>query len=110
MKPTVNDQVYYKIDMRAWQLLERIWWKGLEGSFRAQELPSRIQLRLESFRRQGVHDFLWEFILVWDYPNAEGMLATPGFTPLFGESWKRAFSIDLQMCMQLPTPFNCKKV
>ncbi len=38
--------------------------------------------RLEYFYRRGVHNLLWQFILVWDYSNVEGILATLAGTPL----------------------------
>ncbi len=33
-------------------------------------------------RRRGIHNFLWQLISVWDYSNAERMLAAKGMTLL----------------------------
>ncbi len=39
-------------------------------------------LNLEYFHRRGVHDPLWQLILVRCYANAEGMFSALGITPL----------------------------
>ncbi len=57
-KNTVDDQGYYKNVTRIWyhrleQVLEKILWVGLEGSFRKQTLLSCVHSRLEYFHRRG---------------------------------------------------------
>ncbi len=55
---------------------------GLEGNFWEEGLPSYVQSKLEYLHGCSGHNFLWQFVPVRDYSNAERMLAATGLTPL----------------------------
>ncbi len=55
---------------------------GLEGNFWEEGLPSCVQSKLECPHRCSGHDFLWQLVPVWDYSNAERMLAATSLTLL----------------------------
>ncbi len=54
---------------------------GLEGNF-WEGLPLCVQSKLECLHRCSGHSILWQLVPVWDYSNAERMLAATGLTPL----------------------------
>ncbi len=64
------------------QIREGVSGDGLEGNFWEEALPSCIQSKLEWLHRRSVHNFLWQFVPVWDHSKAERMLTATGFTPL----------------------------
>ncbi len=55
---------------------------GLEGNFWEEGLPSRIQSKLECLHGCRGHNILWQHVPVWDYLDAERMLAATSLTPL----------------------------
>ncbi len=55
---------------------------GLEGNFWEERLPSCVQPKLECPHGCSSHNFLWQFIPVLDYSNAERMLAATVLTQL----------------------------
>ncbi len=55
---------------------------GLEGNFLEEGLPLFVQSKFESLYGCSGHNILWQLIPVWDYSDAERMLATTSPTPL----------------------------
>ncbi len=64
------------------QIREGVLEDGLEGSFWEEGLRSCVQSKLECLHGCSGHNFLWQFVPVRDYSNAERMLAATGLTPL----------------------------
>ncbi len=54
----------------------------LEGNFWEEGLPSCVQSKFEGLHGCSGHNFLWLFVSVRDYSNAERMLAAMGLTAL----------------------------
>ncbi len=54
----------------------------LEGDFGDEGLPLCVQSRFERLHGCSGHNILWQLVPVWDYSDAERMLATPSLTPL----------------------------
>ncbi len=52
------------------------------GNFREEGLPLCVQSKLECLHGCSGRNFLWQYVSVWDYLNAERMLAATGLTPL----------------------------
>ncbi len=66
--------------------MEQIW-EGelgyeLEGNFWEEGLPLCVQSRFEYLHGCCGHNILWQLGPVWDYSDAERMLATTSLTPL----------------------------
>ncbi len=66
--------------------MEQIW-KGvlgdrLEGNFWEAGLPLCVPPKLECLHGCSGHNILWQLVPVWDYSDAERMLATTSLTPL----------------------------
>ncbi len=55
---------------------------GLQRNFWEEILPSCIQLKHECLHGCSDHNFLWQYVPVRDYSNAERMLATTSLIPL----------------------------
>ncbi len=55
---------------------------GLEDTSGKRDRQSCVQSKLEYPHGCSGHNFLWQFAPVWDYLNAERMLAATGLTPL----------------------------
>ncbi len=55
---------------------------GLEGSFWEEGLPLCVQSKFECLHGCSGHNILWQHVPVWDYSDAERMLATASLTPL----------------------------
>ncbi len=55
---------------------------GLEGNFWEEALPLCVQSRFEFLHGCSDHNILWQLVPVWDYSDAERMLATTSLTPL----------------------------
>ncbi len=55
---------------------------GLEGNFWEEGLPLCVQSRFECLHGGSGHNILWQLVPVWDYSDAERMLATTSLTPL----------------------------
>ncbi len=64
------------------QIREGVLGDGLEGDFWEEGLLSCVQSKLECFHGCSGHNFLWQFVPVRDYSNAERMLAATGLTLL----------------------------
>ncbi len=64
------------------QIREGVLRDGLEGNFWEEGLPSCVQLKLKCLHGCSGHNFLWQFVPVWDHSNAERTLAATGPTPL----------------------------
>ncbi len=64
------------------QIWEGVLEDGLEGNFWEEGLPSCIQTKFERLNGCSGHNFLCQFVLVWDDSNAERMLTTTGLIPL----------------------------
>ncbi len=66
--------------------MEQVWegvsGDGLEGNFWEEGLPSCVQSKLECLHKCNDHKFLWHFVPVRDYSNAERILAATSLTPL----------------------------
>ncbi len=66
--------------------MEQIWegelGDGLEGNFWEEGLPLCVQSRFECLHGRSGHNILWQLVPVWDYSDAECMLATTSLTPL----------------------------
>ncbi len=66
--------------------MEQIWegelGDGLEGNFWEEGLPLSVQSRFECLHGCRGHNILWWPVPVWDYSDAERMLATMNLTPL----------------------------
>ncbi len=66
--------------------VEQIWegelGDGLEGNFWEEGLPLCVQSRFECLHGCSGHNILWQLAPVWDYSDAERMLATTSLTPL----------------------------
>ncbi len=67
---------------RVEQIWEGVLGDGLEGNFWEEGLPSCIQMKFECLNGFSGHNFLCQFVLVWDDSNAERMLTTTGLIPL----------------------------
>ncbi len=67
---------------------------GLQGNFWEEGLPLCVQSKLECLHGCSGHNFLWQFVLVRDYSNAELMLAATDPTPLL---------VNLQSMTSKPT-------
>ncbi len=63
------------------QIREGISGDGLEGIFWEEGQPSCVQSKLEHLHGCSGYSFLWQFVPVQDYANAERMLAATGLTP-----------------------------
>ncbi len=67
--------------------MEQIWegelGDGLEGNFWEEGLPLCIQSKFECLHGCSGHNILWQLVPVWDYSDAERMLATTTLAPLF---------------------------
>ncbi len=66
---------------RVEQIRERVLGDGLEGNFWEEGLPSCVQSKFKCLHGCSGHNFLWQFVPVRDYLNAERMLAATGLTP-----------------------------
>ncbi len=55
---------------------------GLEGNLWEEGLPLCVQSRFECFHGCSGHNILRQLVPVWDYSDAERMLATTSLTPL----------------------------
>ncbi len=55
---------------------------GLEENFVEEGLPLCVQSKFECLHGCSGHNILWQLVPVWDYSNAERMLAAMGLTPL----------------------------
>ncbi len=55
---------------------------GLEGNFWEEGLPLCVQSRFECLHGCSGHNTHWQLVPVWDYSDAERMLATMSLTPL----------------------------
>ncbi len=55
---------------------------GLEGNFWEEGKPLCVQSRFECLHGFSGHNILWQLVPVWDYSDAERMLATTSLTPL----------------------------
>ncbi len=64
------------------QIGEGVLGDGLEGNSLEEELPSCVHSKLECLHECSGHNFLWWFVPVRDYSNAERRLAATGLTPL----------------------------
>ncbi len=64
------------------QIREGVLGDRLEENFWEEGLPSCVQLKLECLQGCSGHNFLWQFVPVRDYSNAERMLVATGLTPL----------------------------
>ncbi len=64
------------------EIREGVLGNGLEGNFWEEGLPSCVQSKLECLHGCSGHNILWQLIPVWDYSDAERMLATTSLTPL----------------------------
>ncbi len=54
---------------------------GLEGNFWEEGLPLCVQSKFECLHGCSDHN-IWQLVPVWDYSDAERMLATTSLTPL----------------------------
>ncbi len=63
------------------QIREGVLGDGVEGNFREEGLPSCVQSKRECFHGCSGHNFLWQFVPLRNYSNAERMLAATGLTP-----------------------------
>ncbi len=64
------------------QIWEGVLWDGLEGNVWEEGLPLCVQSRFECLHGCSGHNILWQLVPVWDYSDAERMLATTSLTPL----------------------------
>ncbi len=64
------------------QIREGVLGNGLEGNFWEERLPSCVHSKLECLHGCSGHNFLWQFVPVRDYSNAERMSAAMGLTAL----------------------------
>ncbi len=64
------------------QIGEGVLGDGLEGNFWEEGLPLCVQSRFECLHGCSGHNILWQLVPVWDYSDAERMLATTSLTPL----------------------------
>ncbi len=55
---------------------------GLEGNFWEEALPLCVQSRFECLHGCSGHNILWQLVPIWDYSDAERMLATTSLTTL----------------------------
>ncbi len=55
---------------------------GLEGNFWEEGLPLCVQSKFECLHGCSGHIFFWYLVPVWDYSDAERMLATMSLTQL----------------------------
>ncbi len=55
---------------------------GLLGNVWEEGLPLCVQSRFECLHGCSGHNILWQHVPVWDYSDAECMLATTSLTPL----------------------------
>ncbi len=63
------------------QIWEGVLGDGLEGNFWEEGLPLCVQSKIECLHGCSGHDILWQLVPVWDYSDAERMLATTSRTP-----------------------------
>ncbi len=54
----------------------------VRGNFWEEELPLCVQSKFESLHGCSGHNILRQLVPVWDYSDAERMLATTSLTPL----------------------------
>ncbi len=66
---------------------------GLEGNFWEEGLPLSVQSKFECLLGCSGHSILWQLVPVWDFSDAERMLATTSLTPLL---------VDLQSVTSKP--------
>ncbi len=64
------------------QIWEGVLGDGLEGNFWEEELPMCVQSKFECLHGCSGHNILWQLVPIWDYSDAERMLATTTLTPL----------------------------
>ncbi len=64
------------------QIWEGVLGDGLEGNFWEEGLPLCVQSRFECLHGCSGHNILSQLVPVWDYSDAERMLATTSLTPL----------------------------
>ncbi len=64
------------------QTWEGVLGDGLEGNFWEGELPLCVQSKFECLHGCSGHNILWQLVPIWDYWDAERMLATTTLTPL----------------------------
>ncbi len=64
------------------QIWEGVLGDGLEGNFWEEGLPLCVQSKFEYLHECSGHNILWQLVPVWDYSDAERMLATTSLTPL----------------------------
>ncbi len=64
------------------QIWEEVLGDGLEGNFWEEGLPLCAQSKFECLHGCSGHNILWQLVPVWDYSDAERMLATTSLTPL----------------------------
>ncbi len=55
---------------------------GLEGNFWEEGLPLFVQSQFECFHGCSGHNNLWQLVPVWNYLDAERIVATTILTPL----------------------------
>ncbi len=55
---------------------------GFEGNFWDEGLPLCVQSKFECLHGRSGHNILWQLVPVWDYSDAERMVATTSLTPL----------------------------
>ncbi len=55
---------------------------GLEGNFGEEGLPLYVQSKFECLHGCSGHNILWQLVPVWDYSDAERMLATTSLATL----------------------------
>ncbi len=64
------------------QIWEGVLGDGLEGNFWEAGLPLCVQSKFECLHGCSRHNILWQLVPVWDYSDAERMLAPTSLTPL----------------------------
>ncbi len=64
------------------QIWEGVLRDGLEGNVWEDGLPLRVQSKFECLHGCSGHNILWHLVPVWDFSDAERMLATTSLTSL----------------------------